>query len=113
MVEKVEEVLGMTAERADHLKKQTAEALEEAAKRLREANLSGKAEDVKRIIREIEERVGRLNEEIGASVKKMEGEYHARAEPVESLIASHPIPAVLVAAGIGFLLGALIFKSSD
>ncbi|MDH7594277.1 MAG: hypothetical protein QHG99_08015 [Methanomicrobiales archaeon] len=113
MVEKMEKIIEETSMKADQLKKQTAEALEEAAKRLRESGLSLKTEDVKRIIRDVEERMSMLREEVGTGIQKMESEYHARAEPVEKIIAGHPIPAVLVAAGLGFLLGALIFKSRD
>lgn len=113
MVEKVEKILEETSMKADQLKRQTADALEEAAKKLREAGLSPKAEDVKRIISDVQERVSRLGEEVGAEIQKVESEYHARAEPVEKIIATHPIPAVLVAAGLGFLLGALIFRCRD
>lgn len=113
VVEKMEKVLQSTVAGADQLKNQTADALEEAARRLRQASVSEKAEDVRKIIRDAEERMRMLNEEIGTGIARIESEYHTRAEPVESLIASHPIPAVLVAAGIGFLLGALLFKSGD
>jgi ElaB/YqjD/DUF883 family membrane-anchored ribosome-binding protein len=34
-------------------------------------------------------------------------------EPVETIISDHPIPSVLVAAGIGFLAGMIICKSRE
>jgi len=34
-------------------------------------------------------------------------------EPVESIITDHPIPAVLVAAGLGLLIGMIICRSRD
>ena len=50
-------------------------------------------------------------------MKKLEGQlaelkshYAAKVEPVEKVIIEHPIPSVLVAAGAGLLLGALIYK---
>jgi ElaB/YqjD/DUF883 family membrane-anchored ribosome-binding protein len=41
----------------------------------------------------------------------MEADYHKKAEPVEHIITDHPIPSVLIAAGIGALIGMLILKA--
>jgi ElaB/YqjD/DUF883 family membrane-anchored ribosome-binding protein len=56
-------------------------------------------------------------EDDNAMIKKLEGQlaelkshYAAKVEPVEKVIIEHPIPSVLVAAGAGILLGALIYK---
>jgi len=56
-------------------------------------------------------------EDDNAMIKKLEGQleelksrYAAKVEPVEKVIIEHPIPSVLVAAGAGLLLGALIYK---
>jgi ElaB/YqjD/DUF883 family membrane-anchored ribosome-binding protein len=98
---------------ADHLKIQTAEALEEAARKLRRADVSAKGEDVKHILHDVEARVSRFKSEVGAEYEKIEADYHKRVEPVENIIIAHPIPSVLIAAGIGVLIGMLIFKSRD
>jgi ElaB/YqjD/DUF883 family membrane-anchored ribosome-binding protein len=98
---------------ADHLKIQTAEALEEAARKLRRADVAGHGEDVKQILSDVEERVNMFKEEVGARYDSMEAGYHQTVEPVENIIIDHPIPAVLVAAGIGVLIGMLIFKVRD
>ena len=110
MPEKIEHVLDTTVNRADQVKLQTADALEEAARRLRGTDLSGKSEEVKRILREVEERVNRLHYELGAEYQKISTEYSKRMAPVETLISDHPVPSVLIAGGVGFLLGALLFK---
>ena len=98
---------------ADHLKIQTAEALEEAARKLRSADVSAKGEDVKHILHDVEAKVSRFKSEVGAEYQRMEADYHKRVEPVEHIIIHHPIPSVLIAAGIGVLIGMLIFKARD
>lgn len=100
-------------EKTEDLKIQTAEAIEEAARKLRGADVSTKGEDVKRILHDIEARVNQFKADAGVEYEKMEAEYHKRVEPFEAVIADHPIPSVLIAAGVGFLLGALLFKSRD
>jgi len=89
---------------------QTAEALEEAARKLRSADLSSKGEDVKDILHDVEDRVNQLKTEMGVRYQKIEADYHKRVEPVEHIIIDHPIPSVLIAAGIGALIGMLLFK---
>ena len=98
---------------AEHLKIQTAEALEEAARRLRSADVSAKGEDVKHILHDVESRVNRFKAAVGAGYEKIDADYHTRVEPVETIIAQHPIPAVLIAAGVGVLIGMLILKARD
>jgi ElaB/YqjD/DUF883 family membrane-anchored ribosome-binding protein len=95
---------------ADHMKIQTAEALEEAARKLRSADLSAKGEDVKHILHDVEDSVNKFQAEIGVRYQKIEADYHKRVEPVEHVITDHPIPSVLIAAGIGVLIGMLLFK---
>jgi ElaB/YqjD/DUF883 family membrane-anchored ribosome-binding protein len=46
----------------------------------------------------------------GVKYDEMEACFHKNMEPVETMITDHPIPAVLVAIGIGFLAGMLIRK---
>jgi ElaB/YqjD/DUF883 family membrane-anchored ribosome-binding protein len=98
---------------ADQMKIQTAEALEEAARKLRSADLSSKGEDVKHILHDVEDRVNQLKAEMGVKYQKIEADYHKRVEPVEHIIIDHPIPSVLIAAGIGALIGMLLFKVRD
>jgi ElaB/YqjD/DUF883 family membrane-anchored ribosome-binding protein len=97
----------------DHMKVQTAEALEEAARKLRSADVSVQGEDVKHILHDIEYRVNRFKADIGARYDQLEEDYHESVEPVENIIIDHPIPSVLVAAGVGILIGMLIFKARD
>jgi ElaB/YqjD/DUF883 family membrane-anchored ribosome-binding protein len=99
--------------RVDSYKIQTAEALEEAARRLRSADISVKNEDVRDILSDVESRVTQFKTEVGAKYQRAEADYHKKVEPVENIIIDHPIPAVLIAAGIGVLIGMLIFKSRD
>ncbi len=109
----MEKVIETTTKKADEVKAQAAAALEEAARRLRESGIEAKGEEVRRILQEVEERVNRLGQELGADIERVETEVRQRVEPVEGMIARHPLPAVMVAAGIGFLLGALLFKSRE
>ena len=95
------------------LKNQTAEALEEAARKLRMTDVSARGEDVRAILQDVEDRVNQFKADVGHGYHNMETSYHKHVEPVEHVICDHPIPAVLVAAGIGILLGMIIFKSRD
>lgn len=97
----------------EHLKHQTADALEEAARRLRNADMSINDEDVQNILHGVQDRVEHFKDELGAKYQEMEIEYHKRAEPVENIIIDHPIPSVLVALGVGVLFGMLISKFRD
>jgi len=98
---------------ADHLKIQTAEALESAARRLRKTDVASRGEEVKFILQDVEDRVNLFKEEVGAGYRKIEAGYHQSVEPVENIIIEHPIPSVLVAAGAGILIGMLLFKPRD
>jgi ElaB/YqjD/DUF883 family membrane-anchored ribosome-binding protein len=95
---------------ADHLKNQTIDALEEAARKLRNADISVSRENVENILHGVQNQMDVYKEEIGARYHEMEEEYHNRVEPVENIICDHPIPAVMVALGIGFLFGMLISR---
>jgi ElaB/YqjD/DUF883 family membrane-anchored ribosome-binding protein len=100
-------------EKTDHLKVQTADALEEAARKLRNVDISEKADEVKKILHDVESRINRFKDEAGVEFEKIDAEYHKKVEPVENIITAHPIPSVLIAAGIGVLLGALISRGRD
>lgn len=111
--DKTDQMVNAKVASAEHLKLQTAEAIEEAARKLRSADVSTKGEDIKRILRDIEVRVNQFKADVGVEYGKMEAGYHKSVEPVETIIADHPIPSVLIAVGVGFLLGALLFKSRE
>jgi len=98
---------------ADTMKLKTADALEEAAHKLRTADMSTHGDDVKHVLHDAEARIHQFKEEAGMKYHEMEAEYHKKVEPVETIISDHPIPAVLVALGVGFLFGMLISKSHD
>jgi len=98
---------------AEVLKVQTADTLEEAARKLRTADVSAKGEDVKQILQDVEDRINQFKTDIGVRYHTMEADFHKRAEPVEHIIIDHPIPSVLIAVGIGALIGMLISKTRD
>jgi ElaB/YqjD/DUF883 family membrane-anchored ribosome-binding protein len=111
--ETADTMVSMGVARADQYKIQTAEALEEAARKLRSADISAKGEDVRQILTDVESRVNQFKSDVSAGYEKIEADYHKKVEPVENIIIGHPIPAVLIAAGIGVLLGMLISKFRD
>jgi ElaB/YqjD/DUF883 family membrane-anchored ribosome-binding protein len=93
---------------ADDLKLQTAGKLEEAARKLRSADISTHGEDIKKIINDIESQVDQFKKEAGVKYDEMEADFHKKMEPIETMITDHPIPAILVAIGVGVLAGMLI-----
>ena len=97
----------------EYLKIQTAETLEEAARNLRRVDVSAKGEDVKHVLHEIEEQVNQLKVNLGADFQKIESDCHKDTESVELVIIKHPIPSILVAAGLGLLIGMAICKLRD
>jgi ElaB/YqjD/DUF883 family membrane-anchored ribosome-binding protein len=113
MTEKLDRMIDKGVSGADQVKLQAADALEEAARRLRDKDLSVHGEEVKQILHDIEHRVNELREEAGARFGEFEAGCHERMEPVENLISDHPLPAVLVAMGVGFLVGMLISRAHD
>jgi ElaB/YqjD/DUF883 family membrane-anchored ribosome-binding protein len=98
---------------ADHLKIQTVGALEDAARKLRNIDVASGGEDVKKILHDVESRVNKFKAEVGAEFDRIETGFHERMEPVENIIIDHPIPSVLIATGVGVLIGMLIFKVRD
>ena len=113
MSDTVDSMVNKGVSGADRMKIQTAEALEEAARKLRSADIAAHGEDVKNILHDAEARIDQFREEVGEKYHEMEAEYHKKVEPVETIISDHPIPAVLIAMGVGFLFGMLICKSHD
>ncbi len=105
-----DETINKMASGADQLKNQTIDALEEAASKLRNADVSVSREHVENILHGVQDKMDVYKEEIGAKYHEMEVQYHQQVEPVEDIICEHPIPAVLVALGIGFLFGMLVSR---
>lgn len=94
--------------RADDMKLQTAQKLEEAARKLRSADISTHGQDLKNIMHDVEVQVHQFKKEAGVKYDEMEADFHNKMEPVETMITDHPIPAILVAIGVGVLTGMLI-----
>jgi ElaB/YqjD/DUF883 family membrane-anchored ribosome-binding protein len=111
--EKTDKMVDTSVAEADRMKIQTADALEEAARKLRNADLSEQGESVRNILHDVEDRIEQFKEDVGTRYQEIETEYHQRVEPVENIIIDHPIPSILVAAGVGVLIGMLIFKARD
>ena len=108
--EAVNRIVNEKVASADILKVQTADALEEAARKLRSADISTHGEDLKHILYGVEAKVNQFKKEAGIKYDEMEVNFHKNMEPVETMITDHPIPSVLVAMGVGFLAGMLIRK---
>lgn len=97
MAEKVERMVDTTVAKADSFKVQTADVLEETARKLRDADLSMKGDEVKAMLNDAEARISLLK----ADVEK-------KVEPVETFIVDHPFTSVVIALGVGFVVGSLI-----
>ena len=108
-----EKMIDSTIAKTDQMKVQTADALEQAARKLRNVNVSEQTDDVRNILADVESRMNRFRDEAGIEFKKIEVEYHKKVEPVEHIIIDHPIPSVLIAAGIGAIIGMLLFKARE
>ncbi len=98
---------------ADQMKIQTAEALENAARRLRDTDVASRGEEIKEILHDAEFRVSQFKKNCEAGFERIEAGYHHSVEPVENIIIDHPIPAVLISTGIGFLIGMLLCRPRD
>jgi len=97
MAENVNRMVDTTVGKADSMKVQTADALAELARKLREADLSGKGDDIKAALTDAEARLNAMSKEIGEKV-----------EPAETFIIEHPFTSVLIAAGVGFMIGSMM-----
>ncbi len=84
---------------AEKVKVQTADALEEAARKLREMSITTKGEDVKAVLSDTEAKI----DELKAQVSK-------KVEPVEDFITEHPFMSIALAAGVGLLIGSLLTR---
>ncbi|WP_211531337.1 DUF883 family protein [Methanocalculus chunghsingensis] len=121
------------------MKKKTADALEEAARRLRESEESMSGEEIWDIVHDAEgklqevvpkkiEKAEEATEEAGEDIRKklhdaeeklrsyVEGEHagiEKKVRSVEGFVSENPIPAVAIAAGAGLLFGLIAAKLRD
>lgn len=96
MAENINRMVDTSVARADRIKVQTADSLEELARKLREADLSVKGDEIKAMLSDVEARIDELKADIGKKV-----------EPVEHFIVEHPLTSIMIAAGVGFMIGSV------
>lgn len=99
MEQNVESVMDTTLESAEKVKARAADALEEAARKLREMSITAKGEELKAAL-----------DEAGEKIEKLKAEVGHRVEPVEGFIKEHPFMSIAIAAGAGALAGALLAR---
>ncbi len=99
MEQQVERAVDTTFGSAEKVKVQTADALEEAARKLREMSVTAKGEDIKAVLSDTGARIDRLKAEMGQKV-----------EPVQDFVMEHPLMSIAIAAGAGLLIGALLVR---
>ena len=129
----------MTDDVISDMKKKTADALEEAARKLRESEEAMSGEEIWDIVHGVEgklqevvpkkiEAAEEVAEETGESIRKRlhEAEERLRSyteaehadiekkvRSVESFVTENPIPAVAIAAGAGLLFGLIAARLRD
>ncbi|HTX43622.1 MAG TPA: hypothetical protein VMC61_02750 [Methanocella sp.] len=95
----MERVVDTTFGGAEKVKVQTADALEEAARKLRELSMTAKGEDVKAVLSDTEAKIDELKAQVSHQV-----------EPFEDFITEHPFVSLALAAGVGLLIGSLLTR---
>ena len=99
MEQHVERAVDTTFGSAEKVKVQTADALEEAARKLREMSMTAKGEDIKAVLNETGDRIDQLKSELGEKV-----------QPVQDFVTEHPFMSIAIAVGAGLLIGALVVR---
>ncbi len=99
MEQNVEHVVDTTFGSAEKVKVQAADALEEAARKLREMSITAKGEDVKAVLNDT-----------GAKINELKTQVSKKVEPVEDFITDHPFVSIALAAGVGLLIGSLLTR---
>lgn len=116
----------------EHLKSQAADVLEEAVRRLRDTDIRIEGEELWKIVHDAEGKLkhlapeklpdaGEIEEGIKKKIHEAEGALHRIAEDekvmiekevktIESFVADHPIAAITIAAGSGFIIGLIAAK---
>lgn len=102
MEQHVEQLMDTSFASAERAKIQAADAFEDAARRLREMSVTGKGDDVKALLNELDAKTGELKSQVEKKV-----------EPVEDFIHEHPFMTVAIAIGAGFLIGSLLASRRD
>ncbi|MCP1715832.1 ElaB/YqjD/DUF883 family membrane-anchored ribosome-binding protein [Methanocalculus alkaliphilus] len=129
----------MTDDVISDMKKKTADALEEAARKLRESEEAMSGEEIWDIVHDAE---GKLQEVVPKKIKAAEevaeeagedirkklhdaeeklrsyveaehGDIEKKVRSVESFVTENPIPAVAIAAGAGLLFGMIAARLRD
>jgi ElaB/YqjD/DUF883 family membrane-anchored ribosome-binding protein len=95
----VEHAVDTTFGSAERVKVQTADALDEAARKLRDMSMTATGEDIKAVLNEAGVKIDKLKADVGHKV-----------EPVEDFISEHPFMSIAIAAGAGILIGALLVR---
>ncbi len=95
----MERAVDTTFGSAEKVKVQTADALEEAARKLREMSMTAKGEDIKAVL-----------DETGAKIDTLKAEMGQKVQPLEDFILEHPFMSIAIAAGAGLLIGALVVR---
>jgi ElaB/YqjD/DUF883 family membrane-anchored ribosome-binding protein len=98
----VEQLVDTTFGGAEKAKIQAADAFEEASRRLRGMSMTGKGDEVKALLNELDAKTGELKSQVEKKV-----------EPVEDFIHEHPFMTVAIAVGAGFLIGSLLASRRD
>ena len=99
MEQHVERAVDTTFGSAEKVKVQTADALEEAALKLREMSMTAKGEDIKSVLNETGDKIDQLKAEMGEKV-----------QPVQDFVTEHPFMSIAIAVGAGLLIGALVVR---
>lgn len=95
----MEHAVDTTFGSAEKVKVQTADALEEAARKLREMSMTAKGEDIKAVLNDTGDRIDQLKAEMGEKV-----------QPVQDFVTEHPFMSIAIAVGAGLLIGALVVR---
>ena len=99
MEQHVEHAVDTTFGSAEKVKVQTADALEEAARKLRELSMAAKGEEIKAVLNDTGDKIEKLKAEMGEKV-----------QPMEDFITEHPFMSIAIAAGAGLLIGSLVAR---
>jgi ElaB/YqjD/DUF883 family membrane-anchored ribosome-binding protein len=98
----VEHLVDTTFAGAERAKVQAADALEDAARRLRETSMADKGENVKAILSDLD-----------TKTKELKSGVYEKVEPIEDFIYEHPFMTIAIAVGAGFLIGSLVVSRRD
>jgi ElaB/YqjD/DUF883 family membrane-anchored ribosome-binding protein len=87
---------------AEKAKVQVADAFDNASSRLREVNMTGKGNEVKAFLNELDVKSGELKSQVEKKI-----------EPIGDFVHDHPYVTIAVAVGAGLLIGSLLTSRRD